>query len=423
MYIFISHSSKDAVIAEKLCTVIENNYSECFLSSRDILPGQEYASALIDALDRSDLIVLVLSGAAVSSPHVLREIERAVSKSIPILVYKLEEVVLPKSFEYFLMTHQWLEADPTHYDRLLNYINSLSNDAPAEVTHTPDSVSRKKKIRFCLLFVVLFFLILAGFFLSRHYFSSGHASKEESGQPVLYQPGDTIFFGTYHDAPIEWQVLSLSDDGTKALLITTHILTFKAFDGADSGVYHPFSTSTDGLGNNSWITSSIRTWLNSADDTVVYEGNPPVDTAMSDLCNAYDAEAGFLSGFSQEEKNAILETTLLTNGHSHTDKVFLLSAEDFSLFESSGVSLAATPTKEALIYNESSFYSEYCQGVFQTDASPWWLRDAADNSTTAGQLVYYGLKPNLTLDTATVCADGYGIRPAIFIDLSSVFFQ
>lgn len=47
-----------------------------------------------------------------NSPHVLREIERAVSKHIAIMVYKLEEVELTKSLEYFLMTHQWVSAKP-----------------------------------------------------------------------------------------------------------------------------------------------------------------------------------------------------------------------------------------------------------------------------------------------------------------------
>ena len=39
MYIFISHSSEDAREAAKLCAVLEENGSQCFLAPRDIRSG------------------------------------------------------------------------------------------------------------------------------------------------------------------------------------------------------------------------------------------------------------------------------------------------------------------------------------------------------------------------------------------------
>lgn len=56
-------------------------------------------------------MVLLLSKEANDSPHVLREVERAVSKNIPIIIYKLEEVTLSKSLEYFIMMHQWIDTE------------------------------------------------------------------------------------------------------------------------------------------------------------------------------------------------------------------------------------------------------------------------------------------------------------------------
>ncbi|MBQ3583280.1 MAG: toll/interleukin-1 receptor domain-containing protein, partial [Lachnospiraceae bacterium] len=106
--IFISHSSKDNKLASELCEYLEANGKSCFIAPRDIRYGKEYAEEIVDGIDDSKAMILLLSEQSNQSPHVLREVERAVSKSIPILIYKLENVELSKSMEYFLMAHQWL---------------------------------------------------------------------------------------------------------------------------------------------------------------------------------------------------------------------------------------------------------------------------------------------------------------------------
>ena len=107
--IFISHSSSDVKEATRICEYLEKNYINCFIAPRDIKVGASYAEELLDGIDNSKILLLMLSNESNSSPHVLREVERAVSRSIPIVVYKLEFVELSKSMEYFLMTNQWRE--------------------------------------------------------------------------------------------------------------------------------------------------------------------------------------------------------------------------------------------------------------------------------------------------------------------------
>ena len=102
MQIFISHSSRNAAEASAICRLLEESGTRCFIAPRDIRTGKEYAEEIVNGLDGSAAVILLMSEAANHSPHVLREVERAVSKSIPILVYKLEEVALSKSMEYFL---------------------------------------------------------------------------------------------------------------------------------------------------------------------------------------------------------------------------------------------------------------------------------------------------------------------------------
>ncbi len=111
MYIFISYSSKNTDEATNACKKLEKAGQKCFLAYRDIAGGSVYAEELVNAIDKSNAMLLLLSEGANESPHVLREVERACSKNIPIIVYKLEDVVLSKSLEYFLMTHQWVTKD------------------------------------------------------------------------------------------------------------------------------------------------------------------------------------------------------------------------------------------------------------------------------------------------------------------------
>ena len=123
--IFISYSSRESELAGKVCSLIESNGYNCFIASRDITPGHEYAAELVGAIDNCRLVVLLLSKNSNSSPHVLREIDRAVSHKKPIIVYQLEDVELNKSMEYFLMTHQWILNTPDKDERLLDGINKI----------------------------------------------------------------------------------------------------------------------------------------------------------------------------------------------------------------------------------------------------------------------------------------------------------
>lgn len=132
--IFISHSSKDGETATELCNYLEENGKKCFIAPRDIRYGHEYAEEIVNGIDNSGTMVLILSNNSNKSPHVLREVERAVSKCIPIIIYKLEEVELSKSMEYFLMTHQWVNVKAKDgYNNILNYINEIADKLLSDI--------------------------------------------------------------------------------------------------------------------------------------------------------------------------------------------------------------------------------------------------------------------------------------------------
>jgi hypothetical protein len=124
--------------------------------------------------------------------------------------------------------------------------------------------------------------------------------------------GDYIYFGKYNNNPILWRVINLDNDGDP-LLWSEYILCNKTYDAAESGIYgqtgeNPYTTDRNRqkYGSNKWENSNIREWLNSADQKVKWTTQPPTKDAV--YRNPYDTEAGFLTNFTEKEKNAIKST-------------------------------------------------------------------------------------------------------------------
>lgn len=421
MHIFISHSSKDAEIASRICDFLEEKGKCCFLAPRDIKPGREYAEELIDGIDQSEAMILIMSEHANQSPHVLREVERAVSKSIPILVYKLEEVRLSKSLEYFLMTHQWINAKP-------------QEDFSELWGAFCDGRSADGRKRWLIPAIILSLLVIG---LGIFAFVRAAAPK-----PFVcpYEVGDTLTFGSYNGEAIEWRVLKLSEDKTQAVLVSKHILTMKAYDAAESGTYNKdgdkdywfeqevvdadLELQIRARGNSDWSTSNIRTWLNSSDEVVAYTDQPPMSTAMAEKRNGYHNEPGFLYNFSEAERSAIVPTVNATPGNAlsdeavtTTDMVYLLSLDELIWFDEAGISKLAVPTDAAVAQDLSCWYDidltefnikEYC----------WWLRTPVEGFSSACYMVGNGCTED-NIWERNVGLEGFGIRPAITVDLRS----
>lgn len=108
--VFISYSSLDAAIADAVCAGVEEEGVGCWIAPRDILPGREWADAIIDGINGARTLVVVLSARSNDSVQVAREVERATSKGIPVIPFRIEDVKPTKSMEYFLSASHWLDA-------------------------------------------------------------------------------------------------------------------------------------------------------------------------------------------------------------------------------------------------------------------------------------------------------------------------
>ena len=126
---FISYSSLDKAAADATCAALELAGVRCWIAPRDVIPGAEWSASIIDALQASRVLVLVFSENANKSAQVRREVERAVSKGIPVLPLRIQDVPPANALEYFIGTVHWLDAltPPleSHLRRLADSVKSL----------------------------------------------------------------------------------------------------------------------------------------------------------------------------------------------------------------------------------------------------------------------------------------------------------
>jgi hypothetical protein len=107
---FISHAAEDATLADAITGHLEHDGLACWIAPRDVRPGCEYASEIIDGIESCAVFVLVLSAAANLSPFVKREVERAASKGKPILTFRAAPVAPARSLELFVSSAHWIDA-------------------------------------------------------------------------------------------------------------------------------------------------------------------------------------------------------------------------------------------------------------------------------------------------------------------------
>lgn len=108
--LFISYSTKDKQIADALVRAIEKDTEfECFIAPRDIHDG-EYAQQIVEAIENANSVVLIFSESSNVSAYVLREMNSAVLRSVPIIPYRIDNAQLSKSMEFYLGVVQWLDA-------------------------------------------------------------------------------------------------------------------------------------------------------------------------------------------------------------------------------------------------------------------------------------------------------------------------
>src|SRR5258706_3651864 len=115
--VFISHSSKDAAIANEIVAAVEAAGISCWIDKREIAPAGNYAEDLMVAIQNCRVMLLICSRHSVGSMHVLREVERASHYQQPVLPIRLDDTELTGALEYLISMAQRIDAFPPPISR------------------------------------------------------------------------------------------------------------------------------------------------------------------------------------------------------------------------------------------------------------------------------------------------------------------
>lgn len=128
MKVFLSYEHNDISLAKKIESVLKNAGFQVWNSETEILPGDNFAEKISEALKASDAMVVLLTQESLNSKWIQWEIEYALSNKsynkrvIPVLVGSEESVSL-ESIPWILRKLQMIRlSKPEHAEKEINQI-------------------------------------------------------------------------------------------------------------------------------------------------------------------------------------------------------------------------------------------------------------------------------------------------------------
>lgn len=228
----------------------------------------------------------------------------------------------------------------------------------------------------------------------------------------------------YYGEPITWLVAAKDhylDNSTT--LLAQNILTFKAFDAKEPTNSNERQAD---YGNNDYYLSNIHQWLNAKGAnwfaaTHEHDASPVEENVYR---NAYSAEGGFLTNFSEAFLESLVEVSVPTY-HLRNDSinfeagVFLLSRTEVGLGEENG----RAEGKLLELFKEEQFRKAFPTKVCtekdsegdHTETDWWWLRTPVASSSRGAR----GVDSSGALNGSSAYYGSIGVRPALNL-LSSI---
>jgi hypothetical protein len=129
---FISYRSEDMSAADRICASLERENISCWIAPRDIQPGKEWPTAIVEGIQSARVLVVVLSSNSRNARQIAREAELADKQGLTIITFRVENVDPPPALSYFLGNLQWLDGFGDQFDsavaRLVEVVQTAIGD-------------------------------------------------------------------------------------------------------------------------------------------------------------------------------------------------------------------------------------------------------------------------------------------------------
>jgi ABC-type oligopeptide transport system substrate-binding subunit len=148
--VFVSYSSKDKAIADTIVAAMENNQIRCWYAPRDIQPSEDWAKAITSAIEQCKVFLMIFSGNANESQHVLDELAFAIDQQTIILPFRVENLEPKGAMRLHLSSRHWLNAyDPSWESHIRTLIKNVSVIMETNIDEqqivVPERVDKKTK--------------------------------------------------------------------------------------------------------------------------------------------------------------------------------------------------------------------------------------------------------------------------------------
>ena len=258
--------------------------------------------------------------------------------------------------------------------------------------------------------------------------------------------GSKVKFGKYQvntetAQPIVWTIVAKNHQCTPAYpenaitLHATEILDLRCFDATEPSNSHPHRQN---YGNNRYSVSNLDQWLNKdAAGGAWYSAahstdhSPDTTEGTGGYGTQYATRPGFLHDFTDDEKAAILSTSIRVvkpdvDGGSYEDvvrKVFLPSTTEVGLSNENSIAEGAAWGYYTNNTARVGYVTQQC--IFNTLSSNkpsatnsarwyWWLRTPNYPNANIPRMVY----SDGSLSITSACRGDFGVRPALNLSSS-----
>ena len=133
--IFISFASQDHRVAMTLCQALESRGFKCWISGRDIEPGENFQVSIVRAIRQAKIMLLVFTSNSNNSEEMNKELALASQSKLIVVPLRIEDVTPNDAFAYEFATRQWIDffADwEFAMEQLAQRISSAMREAPSE---------------------------------------------------------------------------------------------------------------------------------------------------------------------------------------------------------------------------------------------------------------------------------------------------
>lgn len=126
-HLFVCFSSKDEPIAREVVDSLEASGLKCWISLRDVLPGQNYQEAIVQAIESANGIVFLFSEHSNKSQEIRKELSIGGGINVPVFPLRLSPIAASGALRYELAIRQWIDIFPHRQQALAKVAQTIKD--------------------------------------------------------------------------------------------------------------------------------------------------------------------------------------------------------------------------------------------------------------------------------------------------------